>query len=104
MIEFREHLLRKLLGADQNLPDLADDRLQKLQVALLGSDRALPVPLIDVGGVVVVKEIILSDGPHVGADSLTGATFELLKATRFHVVAACTSWALTGCLSRSFEI
>ena len=52
---------------------------RKLQVALLGGDHALPVPLVHVGAVVVVEEVVLADGAHVGADALAGLAVELLQ-------------------------
>jgi arabinose-5-phosphate isomerase len=74
-----EHFQCEFIGADQNLPDLLHDGLEKFEVALFRRDDALPVPLIDVGGVVVVEEIIFAHGAHVGADAFTGAACELLE-------------------------
>ena len=77
--QFGEHFLREFLGADEDFPDLTDDGLQKFQIALLGGDDPLPVPLIDVGGMVVIEEVIFADGAHVGADAFAGAAIELLE-------------------------
>ena len=70
VLQLREQCLGKLLGADDHLPDLADDVLEEVEVALIGGHDPLPVPLIDVGGMVVVEEIVLAHGAHVGADAL----------------------------------
>ena len=78
-MQLREQLLGELLGADQHFPDLAHDGFQKFEVALLGGDDALPVPLVDVGGVVVVEEVVFADGAHVGADAFAGPAVELLE-------------------------
>jgi len=58
-----EHLHGELFGADDDFPDLADDGFQELDVALLDGDGTLPIPLVDVGAVVVIEEIILADWP-----------------------------------------
>ena len=79
----RKQGLRKLFRSDDHFPDFADNRLQELEVALLGGDDALPVPLIDVGGMVVIEEIVLAHGAHVGADTLTNFAIELLERDAF---------------------
>src|ERR1041384_3000962 len=81
--QFGKLFLGELLGAYQNLPDLAHDRLQEFQIALLAGNHALPVPLIDISGVVVVEKIILADGAHIGADSLPRTAPELLQGYSF---------------------
>ena len=78
MAQFGKHLLRELLGADQDFPDLADNRFEKLEIALFGGDDSLPIPLVDVGGVVVIEEVIFADGAHVGADAFAGATCRIV--------------------------
>ncbi len=50
------------------------------RVRSLGTDDLLPVPLVDVGGVVVVEEVVLADRLHVGADSLAGLHAELTES------------------------
>jgi hypothetical protein len=75
--------LRKSFGADDHFPDLADNRLQEVEVALLGGDDALPVPLIDIGGMVVIEEIVFADGAHVGADAFADSAIELLEGDAF---------------------
>ena len=62
-----------------HLPDLADHSLQEVEVALLGRDHALPVPLVDVGAVVVVEEVVFAHGAHVGAQAFAGLHVELLQ-------------------------
>ena len=39
-------------------------------MALPNCDGALPIPLIDVGGMVVIEEIVLAYRAHIGADAL----------------------------------
>ena len=56
LAQFGDHFLGELLGSDENFPNLAHDGFQKLDIALLGGDDALPVPLVDVGGVVVIEK------------------------------------------------
>src|ERR1017187_6686968 len=69
VLELGEQFLDVLFGAGEDLPDAIDDQLEEVEVALVGSDGALPIPLIDVGAVVVVEEIILADGAHIGAEA-----------------------------------
>jgi hypothetical protein len=75
----REQRLGKLLGADDHFPDLVDDSFEEVEVALLGGDHALPIPLIDVGGVVVIEEVVLADSAHIGADTFPDFAIELLQ-------------------------
>ena len=74
-----EHLLCKAFRAHQHSPGTSDNFLQKGQVALFGSYDALPVPLVDVGAVVMVQEVVLADGAHVGAHALVHLAPELLE-------------------------
>ena len=67
------------LGADDHLPDLAHDFLQEAQTALVSRDHALPVPLIDVGAVIVIEEVVFADGPHIGAEPFARLQVELLQ-------------------------
>src|SRR4029077_21093939 len=66
-------------GADEDFPDFAHDRLQKLQIALLSGDGSLPIPLIDIGGRIVIEEVVVADSAHVGAEAFAGAAVELLE-------------------------
>ena len=75
--------MREALGADDDLPDLIHDSFQEVEVALFGDENALPVPLIDVGGVVMVEEIIFADGAHVGADAFADTAVELFQGNAF---------------------
>src|SRR5208337_422612 len=77
--QLREDLLHAALGADDDLPDFADDSFQEAQIALVGGNYPLPVPLINVGAVIVVEEVILAYGAHVGADAFAGLAVELPK-------------------------
>ena len=53
---------------------------------------------------VVVEEVVLANGAHVGDEALAGLHPELPRATLFHLVAAWTTWASIGCWSWSFEM
>ena len=55
----------------------------RIQVALLGGDDALPIPLVDISGVVVVEEIVFAHGAHVGANAFSRAALELFKSHSF---------------------
>ena len=83
LAQIGKHFLREFFGADQNLPDLAHDGFEEFQIALLGGDDALPVPLVDIGGVVMVEEVVFAHGAHVGANAFAGAAFELLQGHPF---------------------
>lgn len=74
IFQLREHFLRELLGSDQNLPDLADNCFQKLEIALFRVNHALPIPPIDVGGVIVVEEVVFANRAHIGADAFAGGS------------------------------
>ena len=77
--EGRELPLQVRLGAAQHRPDAAHGLLQGLQGAVLGGDGALPVPLVDVGAVVVVEEVVLAHRSHVGAQAGARAHPELAQ-------------------------
>ena len=49
----------------------------------MGRDDALPVPLVDVAAVVVIEEVVLAHGAHVGAEALAGLHVELLQRDAF---------------------
>ena len=72
---FRDHLAALV----QHGPDLLDDVGQGLQVPVLGLHDPFPVPLVDVRAVIVIEEVILAHGAHVGADALALFAFELLQ-------------------------
>ena len=62
---------------------LLHNSFEKLKVALLGGDDALPVPLVNVGAVIVIEEVVLADGAHVGADAFAELAVELLQGDPF---------------------
>ena len=112
--QLREEPLDVGLGAVQHGPDPAHGVLEVVEVALVGGDRALPVPLVDVGAVVVVEEVVLAHGPHVGAQPLARAHAELpqghalplrrglhdLCVDRVHAVVVGDVELRPGCASR----
>src|ERR1039458_9076228 len=83
VLELGEQFLDVLFGAGENLPDTIDDQLEEVEVALVGSDGSLPIPLIDVGAVVVVEEIVLADGAHIGAEAFALLHAEALEGDAF---------------------
>src|SRR5450755_243970 len=74
-----EQLLSVALCPDDHLPDTSDDALQEVEIALLGRNHALPVPLVHVGAVIVVEKVIFAHGAHVGAQAFAGLHAELLE-------------------------
>src|ERR1039458_9676098 len=83
VLELGKQFLDVLFGAGEDLPDAIDDQFEEVEVALVGSDGALPIPLIDVGAVVVVEEIILADGAHIGAEAFALLHAEALEGDAF---------------------
>ena len=75
--ERREPLAHEALGLLQHLPERAHGVGQVVEGAVGRGDRALPVPLVDVHRVVVVEEVVLAHGPHVGEEALAGLHPEL---------------------------
>ena len=59
--------------------DVPHGLLQKFQRALVGSDNALPVPLVHVDAVQVVQFLVAADGVHIGHNALTGAEAVLVQ-------------------------
>ena len=103
--EFGEHFLCEFFGADEDFPDFAHDRLQKLQIALLSGDSSLPIPLIDIGGMIVIEEVVFADSAHVGAEAFAGAAVELLEGDALPLGGGLNNLGLNvGFLSRSFEM
>ena len=60
-------------------PDALDDIGEVIQAALVFGDGLFPVPLVHVGAVVVVQEIIFAHGAHVGAEAFAGLHVELAQ-------------------------
>ena len=79
VLELRVHLLNEVLGPGDDLPDLPDDHLEEFEVPVFGGDDALPVPLVDVGAVVMVEEVVLADRAHVGVDAFADVAAVLLQ-------------------------
>ena len=77
--QLRIEVERELLRRADDPPDRAHRLGEVHEGALLGRDRPLPVPLVDVGGVVVVEEVVLADGAHVGDEPLAGLHAELAE-------------------------
>ncbi|MBA7631529.1 hypothetical protein ES703_39061 [subsurface metagenome] len=76
--QLREKLLDVILGTFEDLPEFLHYFTQQLQVALLGCNGQLPVPLVNVGTVVVVEEVVLAYGPHIGKQPLADVHAKLL--------------------------
>src|SRR5208337_3145412 len=79
VFELGKELLDVEFGFDEHFPDFADDLLQEIEVALLGGDGALPIPLVHVDAMVVVEEIVLADGAHVRAKAFARTHAEFLE-------------------------
>lgn len=73
-------LLRVEFGVSQNLPDFVDDFLEEIEVALFRGHDAFPVPLIDIDTVIVIEEVVLADGAHVGAETFAETHAEIAKS------------------------
>ena len=56
---------------------------QGVEVSLISGYDTFPVPLINIGAVIVVQEIVLSYGTHVRADAFAFLTQELLEGKAF---------------------
>ena len=84
-----------LARALRALPDLrCTDVLEIVEVAVLVADDLLPVPLVHVGAVVVVEEVVLAHRLHVGAAHPRACgRSNCASASRFHFVAAWTTCA-----------
>ncbi len=52
---------------------------RKSRLRCSGGDHALPVPLIDVGAVIVIEEVIFAHGAHVGAKAFARLHAKLLQ-------------------------
>ena len=77
--QFGEKRLGVKIGFDDYLPEFADDFFQEIEVALFRGQNAFPVPLIDIGAMIVVEEIILAHSAHVGAQAFSDAHAEFLQ-------------------------
>ena len=73
--DVREELVNLLLDGLHRVVDLFDDLLEEAEVALLGTDRALPVPLVHVERMGVVQLLVGADGVHVGVQPVSGGRF-----------------------------
>ena len=73
--DVREELVNLLLDGLHRVVDLFDDLLEEAEVALLGTDRALPVPLVHVERMGVVQLLVGADGVHVGVQPVSGGDF-----------------------------
>jgi hypothetical protein len=71
------------LGAFEYLPDFTDCVFEIIQVSIFFSDNLFPVPLVNVSAVVVVEEIVFSDGSHIGDQTLADFHSELLQCHTF---------------------
>jgi hypothetical protein len=79
-LELRKQLLGMGLGAAQHPPDLPHHLGQEFQIPLLRGHHPFPVPLIDIGTVIVIQEIVLAHRLHVGVDALPPLAVESLES------------------------
>ena len=70
-------LVQEDLGPLERGPDPLDDRREEVEISVAVGDHPLPVPLIDVGTVVVIQKVVLAHRPHVGQDPLADLHAEL---------------------------
>ena len=82
-IELWEHLGCFFAGSDKDFPDFFDRVDHVIEVAILGGDDLLPVPLIDVSRMVMIEEVVLANGTHVGEKTLADLESVLLKREPF---------------------
>ena len=66
-----EQFLHVLLSAHQDAPYAIHNPLEEFEVALVGGNGPFPVPLIYVGAVIVIQEVVFADRAHVGAQPLS---------------------------------
>jgi len=66
-----------VFGAFENFPDFFDDLPEEFEVALVFGYGKLPVPLVNVGTVVVVEEVVFADGSHIGEETFADIHSEL---------------------------
>jgi hypothetical protein len=71
------------ISSGEDLPDALDDVGQEGEGPVLGIHHPLPVPLVHVAAVVVVEEVVLPDGAHVGEDALAHLAVEHLERGSF---------------------
>ncbi len=75
-----KHVLGQRFSALDDLPDPANRIGEELEVSLVRGDGPLPVPLIDIGAVIVIEEIVFADSLHVGADALPDLAIKGLES------------------------
>ena len=75
-----EHRAQEGLGVPQRAHNGPDGVLQIVQIAVLGGDDLLPVPLVHIGGVEVVQILVPADGIHVGVQALAGVELIALQS------------------------
>src|SRR5262249_3295501 len=78
-LEPREEFQCERLGSLQNFPNAFDRFGQKVQVALASTDCLFPIPLIDIGAVIVIEKVIFAHRTHIRAQSFTYFHTELLQ-------------------------
>ena len=77
--QFREQFLGVLLSVHDHFPDFSDDVLKEFHVPFRRQDHPLPIPLIDVGAVIMIEEVVLAHGAHVGAQTVACVHVELFQ-------------------------
>lgn len=72
-----EEFLDMLARTINHFPDVGNDIHQKIKVTVFLRYCPLPISLVYIRGMIVIKEVILTHGFHVGADPLSDIAAEL---------------------------
>ena len=68
-----------LAGLIDDLPYLLNDVCQGIEVSLISSNYAFPVPLVNIGAMIMIQEIVFSYGAHIRADTFAFLAQELFQ-------------------------
>ena len=71
-LQLRIGLINQVLCTEHCRVYLAYNTLQEINVAVIGRDYTLPVPLVNIKRVQVSQALIGTDGVHIGIDSVAG--------------------------------
>ena len=82
-LQLRVHLLHKTLSPLKHLPYLLNHLGKKVQIALLRRDHSLPIPLVDIGAVIVIQEVVLAHRPHIRIQAFAHLHAELFEGHAF---------------------
>src|ERR1035437_1023359 len=72
-----------LLSTFKHFPDLFNYSRQKLQVSLIFGDNLFPVPLIHIGAMIMIEEIVSAHSTHISIQSFANIKSELFQCHPF---------------------